>query len=239
MSGALDTSVNESLGPGWKEGLARGCRGALSFGARYAVPPRLQRRRFRTWIAVLTRAFATVGLLLAALAAATSQRGLMSLAFLTAAALLSIAVMRAYRAARATTAALRVHRTVRGALNGLAPRGWQLRHNIRWPGGAGDGHLAITPTGGLGFAIKDCSAPIDDFDLAQTQELATALSQSGRPYVPICVALAGDRHSFSDRGVLCTTPGLLAAELLDAEGAFLASIVDESAHSQLLYNEAD
>ena len=152
------------------------------------------------------------------------------------------------------------------ALTPLGAGGWHLKHNVRWPEGPGDGHLAMIPGGRLAFAIKDCPDGIEDFDLAQTQEFATALSELGLPYVPVCVGTAtgarslasdslagnpladhqgegneGDSegtgiHSFTARGVLCCTPEAVAPELIDAHRAFLTSLADERTHLQLLYS---
>jgi hypothetical protein len=199
---------------------------------------RLRRRRFSAWATLIVRALAAGGLLLAAVLAAGERRGLLSLGFLTGVAILSIAVARAQRTTRDVGAALRLHRTVEAALSALSRRGWQLKHNVRWPEGPGDGHLAMTATGDLAFAIKDCPTSIADFDLTQTQKFATALSGTGRPYVPICVTTASEARSSSDRGVICCAADLLVAELLDAERGFVASLADETAHSRLLYGES-
>ncbi|HEY8082011.1 MAG TPA: hypothetical protein VIE64_00465 [Solirubrobacterales bacterium] len=152
-------------------------------------------------------------------------------------AMMTIAVGRAYGASRRIGAALRLHRTVEKALDDLTRHGWHLKHNVAWPEGPGDGHLAMNPSGELAFAIKDCVALIDDFDLSQTQGFASALSQTGRPYVPICVVAAHDARPFANRGVVCCTPELLATELLDAEQAFATSLRDEAARRELLYSE--
>lgn len=201
-------------------------------------PSHLQRARFSAWATFITRALAATGLVISAVLAGAESNGLLSLAFLTAASLVSVAVVRAFRATRRATAALRFHRLLKEALNQLGPTGWHLKHDVRWPGGRGDGHLAMTATGDLAFAIKDCTASIDDFDLAQTQEFATALSNTGRPYVPICVAIGDKARSSTDRGVIGCTPELLVAELLDAERAFITSLSDEAAHSRLLFGES-
>jgi len=199
------------------------------------LPSRLRRRWLSAWATLLTRLLATAGLLLTTVAAAIAHRGLMSLAFLTVTAALAVAVARARRATRRAGGALRLHRVVEDALAVLAPRGWHLKHDVRWPEGPGDGHLAMIPAGDLAFAIKDCVAGADDFDLAQTQDFATALGRTGRPYIPICVA---DGRSLTDRGVVCCTPERLAAELLDAEQAFGASLFDEELQRELLYSPA-
>jgi hypothetical protein len=96
----------------------------------------------------------------------------------------------------------------------------------------------MTPGGELAFAIKDCPKAIHDFDLSQTQQFASVLCKTGRPYVPICVGPAAKQRSFLDRGVTCCTLEVLAAELLDAEAAFAASLADESLHNELLYSAA-
>jgi hypothetical protein len=204
---------------------------------RLSLPSRLRRRWLSAWATLLTRALATGGLLLATVAAGTAHRGLMSLAFLTITAVLAVAVARARRATRRTGKALRLHRTVEEALSILAERGWHLKHNVRWPEGPGDGHLAMIPAGDLAFAIKDCVAAAEDFDLTQTQDFATALGRTGRPYIPICV-VAAEGRSLTDRGVVCCTPERLAAELLDAEKAFGASLFDEELQRELLYSPA-
>jgi hypothetical protein len=178
-------------------------------------------------------------MLLTTALAAIAHRGLMSLGSLTVAAILAVAVARARGEARRAGRALRLHRTVEGALSGLASRGWQLKHNVRWPEGPGDGHLAMAPAGNLAFAIKDCVAGADDFDLTQTQEFASALGRTGRPYVPICVAATGASRPTADRGVICCAPERLVAELLDAESAFRASLFDEELQRQLLYSPAE
>lgn len=218
------------------------------------LPSRLHRRRASAWGRLFARALATAGLLLTAILAGIGHRGLLCLGFLTASALLGIAVLRAREAVRRAGAAVRLQRMVRDALSPLGARGWEVRTNIRWPEGPGEGHLAMISGGRLAFAIKDCPETIEDFDLAQTQEFATALSRFGLPYIPVCVgtvthsrSLAGPgstngsqdgTQSFTERGVLCCTPDALTAELLDAEQAFIASLADERAHLQLLYNEA-
>ena len=203
-----------------------------------ALPTRL-RRRWLSSLGVLTaRLLAALGLLLACVLAAGSGQGPMGLVFLTATAALGVAVARAHRATRQARAAMRLHRTVEDALNSLISRGWHLKHNVRWPEAPADGHLAMIPGGELAFAIKDCIEAISDFDYAQTQEFATALSKTGRPYIPICVAKGHDARSSSERGVVSCTPELLAAELLDAERAFTASLYDDAAHNELLYSAA-
>lgn len=199
---------------------------------------RLRRRCFSAWATLIVRALAAMGLILAAILAAGEHNGLLSLAFLTAAAVLCVAVVRARRMTRDAGAALRLHRAVENALSVLSSQGWHLKHCVRWPEGFGDGHLAMTAAGNLAFAIKDCTALISGFDLTQTQKLATALSQTGSPHIPICVTAAGDAQSLSDRGVICCTPERLAAELLDAEQAFVTSLFDEASHSRLLYGES-
>jgi hypothetical protein len=203
-----------------------------------ALPTRLRRRQLTAWSTLVGRLLAAAGLLLAAVLAAASHRGLISLAFLTATSLVAIAVARAHQATRHAAAASRLHGAVEDALSVLASRGWHLKHGVRWPEGPGDGHLAMTPAGDLAFAVKDCTASIEDFDLAQTQEFATALCRTGRPYIPICVGTASHAQSFAERGVICCPPELLVAELLDAERAFATSLLDEAAHIRLLYNES-
>lgn len=200
------------------------------------LPSHLRRRWISAWSALFARSLAVAGLLLTTVLAATAHNGLMSLASLTVTAVLAVSVARARHATRRAGAALRLHRTVEEALGVLASRGWHLKHNVRWPDGPGDGHLAMIPAADLAFAIKDCVAGADDFDLTQTQDFATALGRTGRPYVPICVAAARDALSLTDRGVVCCTPDRLAAELLDAEKAFGASLLDEELHRQLLYS---
>lgn len=232
------------------------------------LPSSLHRRRVSAWARLFARALAAAGLLLVAGLAAVGKPGLLCLAFLTAAALVGVAALRARDGVRQAGAAVRLHRTVTRALSPLGPGGWHLKHNVRWPEGPGDGHLAMIPGGRLAFAIKDCPGGIEDFDLAQTQEFATALSELGLPYVAVCVGTAtgtrslandvlagnpstdhqgegidGDRegsaiHSFTARGVLCCTPEALPAELIDAHRAFLTSLADERTHLQLLYNES-
>jgi hypothetical protein len=234
---------------------------------RGALPSRLHRCRASAWARLFARALAATGLLLTAALAAAGHRGLLCLGFLTAAALVGIAALRAREGVRQAGAAARLHRRVSDALSPLAAGGWQVKHNVRWPEGPGDGHLAMIPGGRLAFAIKDCPEAVEDFDLAQTQEFATALSELGLPYVPVCVGTATgarslasdsltgsplvdhpdkgntgdpegtDIHSFTARGVLCCTPEALAAELIDAHRAFLTSLADERAHLQLLYSE--
>jgi hypothetical protein len=202
------------------------------------LPSHLQRARLSAWATLLTRVLAAAGLALSALLAGASQNGLLSLGFLTGASLVSIAVARAHRRVRQARTALRFHRVVGTALSALGAGGWHLRHDVRWPEGPGEGHLAMTPGGDLAFAIKDCAPAISDFDLSQTQDFATALGQTGRPYIPICVAAASGVQSLSDRGVLCCTPDRLAAELLEAEAGFAASLSDEATHHELLYSSA-
>jgi hypothetical protein len=221
-----------------KDALAPAVSGAARMGSRVPVPSRLRRHWLSTWARLIARTLATVGLLLAAGIAATSHQGLAFLAFCTAAALVSIATSRAHRTCRRAASALRFHRAVQDALRTLGQRGWHLKHGVRLSHGSDDGHLAMTPAGELAFAIKDCPAAIHDFDLSQTQEFASVLSKTGRPYVPICVGAASKERSFLDRGVTCCTPEVLSAELLDAEAAFLASLADESVHNELLYNAA-
>lgn len=231
------------------------------------LPSSLHRRRVSAWASFFARVLAAAGLLLAAGLSAVGKPGLLCLAFLTAAALVGVAALRAREVVRRAGAAARFHRTVTRALSPLGAGGWLLKHNVRWPEGPGDGHLALIPGGRLAFAIKDCPDGIEDFDLAQTQEFATALSELGLPYVPVCVgtatgtrSLAGDSlagsplgdpagdgrdgrpegtdiHSFTARGVLCCTPEALPAELIDAHRAFLTSLADERTHLQLLYSE--
>jgi hypothetical protein len=203
-----------------------------------AIPSRLRRRWLSAWGTLLARLLAMAGMALTTGLAASAHRGPICLAFLTIAAILAIAVARARREVRRAGTALRLHRKVEEALAVLASRGWHLKHNVRWPEGPGDGHLAMIPAGDLAFAIKDCIGGADDFDLTQTQAFATALSQTGRPYVPICVASAGSSRSLTDRGVVGCTPERLAAELLDAEEAFGASLHDEELQQQLLYSPA-
>lgn len=200
--------------------------------------PHLQRVRFSAWATFFTRALAAAGLVVSAVLAGGEENGLLSLVFLTVAAVVTIAVVRARRALRRATAALRFHRLLKEALGQLAPTGWHLKHDVRWPEGPGDGHLAMTPRGDLAFAIKDCVTPISDFDLSQTQDFATALARTGRPYIPICVSSAKGAKSVSDRGVICCTPERLATELLDAEQAFALSLRDEATQHQLLYSDA-
>jgi hypothetical protein len=219
-----------------KEALEPMVSGAAQLGSRVPVPSRLRRHWLSTWARLMTRVLATAGLLLAAGIAAASHRGLAFLVFFTAAALVSIATSRAHRSCRRAAAALRFHRAVQEALGALRARGWHLKHGVRLSTGPDDGHLAMTPAGELAFAIKDCPTAIHDFDLSQTQEFASVLSKTGRPYVPICVGAASKERSFLDRGVTCCTPEVLSAELLDAEAAFLASLADESVHNELLYN---
>jgi hypothetical protein len=221
-----------------KDALGPAVSGAARLGSRVPVPSRLRRHWLSTWARLIARTLAAAGLLLAAGIAATSHQGLAFLVFCTAATLVSIATSRAHRACRQAAAALRFHRAVQDALQALGQRGWHLKHGVRLSHGPDDGHLAMTPAGELAFAIKDCPAAIHDFDLAQTQEFATVLSKTGRPYVPVCVGAAGKQRSLLDRGVACCTPELLSAELLDAEAAFLASLADESVHNELLYNAA-
>ena len=198
----------------------------------------LQRARLSAWATFLTRAFAAAGLVVSAILAGGEKNGLLSLAFLTVAAVVAIAVARARRALRRATTALRFHRLLKETMGQLAPAGWHLKHDVRWPEGPGDGHLAMTPGGELAFAIKDCVAPISDFDLSQTQDFATALGRTGRPYIPLCVTAAKGSKSISDRGVICCTPERLAAELLDAGQAFAMSLRDEATQHQLLYSDA-
>lgn len=221
-----------------KDALAPVVSGATRLGSRVPVPSRLRRHWLSTWARLVTRTLATAGLLLAAGMAATSHQGVVFLIFCTAAALVSIAVSRAHRTCRQAATALRFHRTVQDALRALGQRGWHLKHGVRLSNGPDDGHLAMTPGGELAFAIKDCPKAIHDFDLSQTQQFASVLCKTGRPYVPICVGPASRQRSFLDRGVTCCTLEVLAAELLDAEAAFAASLVDESVHNELLYNAA-
>ena len=205
---------------------------------RAVLPSRLRRLHLSAWGILLARSLATAGLLLAVVLAAASHRGLLTLVFLTATCFVAVGVVRAYLATRYLATASRIHRSIKDALSPLGPRGWRLKHNVCWPDGPGDGHLAVAPAGGLAFVVKDCRAPIGDFDLSRAQELATALSRAGCHYIPICVALASDARSFSERGVICCTPGQLVAELLDAERAFAVSLFDEAAQHQLLYSES-
>lgn len=206
---------------------------------RAVLPSHLRRRWLSAWITLLARSLATAGLLLTTVLAAAGHRGLMGLAFLTAASILAVSVGRARRETRRAGTALRLHRAVEDALAILASRGWHLKHNVRWPEGPGDGHLAMIPAGDLAFAIKDCVAGAEAFDFAQTQDFATALGRTGRPYIPICVAAAGNTRSLTDRGVICCTPDRLTAELLDAEKAFGASLLDEELQRELLYSPAE
>lgn len=174
--------------------------------------------------------------MVSALLAGASGNGILCLAFLTAAAAVSVAVARARRMVRLVTRALRFHLLLKRILASLGTGGWQLKHDVRWPDGFGDGHLAIAPGGDLGFAIKDCGPLVSDFDLSQTQVFATALSRSGPPYIPICVAAASGAQSLSDRGVVCCTPERLVAELLEAKDAFAASLRDEATQNRLLFS---
>lgn len=202
------------------------------------LPSRPRRRWLSAWATLLTRLLATGGLILTTANSVIGHRGLMSLAFATVTAILAIAVARARRSTRCAGKALRLHRAVEAALSGLAARGWHLKHNVRWPNGPGDGHLAMTPAGDLAFAIKDCVGGADNFDLTQTQDFATALGRTGRPYIPICVAVRGEARSLTDRGVIHCTPERLVPELLDAEKAFAASMIDEELQHELLYSSA-
>jgi hypothetical protein len=202
------------------------------------LPSRLCRQRFSAWAVLLIRSFATVGLFLAAVVAATSSRGLISLAFLTGTSVTAVAAIRARRTTRWIGAAVRLQKKVGQVLDPLAAGGWYLKHNVRWPEGPGEGHLVMNPTGQLAFAVKDCAAAIADFDLTQTQDFASALSQTGRPYIPICVGPAGDKRLFADRGVICCTPELLVGELIEAEQAFATSLMDEAARRHLLYSQS-
>jgi hypothetical protein len=199
------------------------------------IPSHLRRRWLSTWLRLVIRTLAAAGLLLAALLAGTAHNGPLCLAFLTATALVGMAAARALGDAREATDALRLHRAVKDVLEALARGGWHLKHDLRWPGGKGDGHLAMIPSGGLAFAVKDCSTAIEDFDLSQTQDFATALSETGRPYVPICVAMADEMDSHANRGVVCCTSKQLASELREAEEAFAAGLADESTRRELLY----
>lgn len=221
-----------------RNALAPAVSGAARLGSRVPVPSRLRRHWISTWLRLVARTLATAGLLLAAGMAATSHKGVVFLLFCTAATLLSVAASRAHRACRQAASALRFHRRVQDALAELGRRGWHLKHGVRLSNGPDDGHLAMTPGGELAFAIKDCPKTTHDFDLSQTQQFASVLCRTGRPYVPICVGPAIKQRSFLDRGVTCCTLEVLAAELLDAEAAFAASLADESVHNELLYNAA-
>jgi hypothetical protein len=221
-----------------RDALAPVVSGAARLGSRVPVPSRLRRHWLSTWARLIARTLATAGLLLAAGMAATSHQGFVFLVFCTAATLVSVATSRAHRTCRQAAAALRFHRTVQEALLALGRRGWHLKHGVRLSNGPDDGHLAMTPGGELAFAIKDCPKAIHDFDLSQTQQFATLLSRTGRPYVPICVGPASKERSFLDRGVTCCTAEVLSAELFDAEAAFAASLADTSVHNELLYNAA-
>lgn len=202
------------------------------------IPSYLHRHWLSAWVRLLTRLLVAMGLLSAATLAAVAHNGPMSLVFFTVTAFVGIAIVRAHQVTRRASTALRFHRTVDNALNVLVPRGWHLKHNVSWPEGRGNGHLAMSPSGQLAFAIKDCTTEIGDFDLAQTQDFATALSDTGRPYVPICVAASNGERSSADRGVVCCSPGQLAAELLEAESAFMTSLLDEAARNELLYSQS-
>ncbi len=201
---------------------------------RQALPSRLRRRWLAAWWTLFARSLAGAGLLLATLLAGAAHRGPVCLAFVTATAVLAVAVVRARRATRFAAKALRLHRTVEGALHVLDPRGWHLNHGVCLT--AGDGHLATIPSGELGFAIRDCLGAADDFDLAQAQELATALGETGCPHIPICVTVEAGTEPVSSRGVICCAPERLATELLDAERAFEASLLDEAVQHELLYS---
>jgi len=203
---------------------------------RRALPSPLRRRWLVAWWTVFARSLAATGLLLATVLAAAAQRGPVCLAFLTATSVLAVAVVRARRQTRVAAAALRFHVAVEGALHRLALRGWHLNHDVRWPAGRGDGHVATIPAGELGFAIRDCLGGADDFDLAQAQELATSLGEAGQPHIPICVTAETGAEPVSNRGVICCTPERLATELLDAEKAFGASLLDEAMQCELLYS---
>jgi hypothetical protein len=171
-------------------------------------------------------------------AAATSSRGLISLAFLTGTSVTAVAAIRARQTTCRIGAAVRLQKGVERVLDPLAAEGWHLKHNVRWPEGPGEGHLVMNPTGQLAFAVKDCAGMIADSDLSQTQGFASALSQTGRPYIPICVGPAEDRLPFADRGVICCAPELLVGELIEAEQAFAAGLADEAARRHLLYSQS-
>lgn len=203
-----------------------------------ALAPTPLRRQLVSAIGTLvTRSLAAAGLFLAAVLAAAAHRGLVSLAFLTTTALVGIGVARARRRVREAHNELRFHRAVGNTLNSLLGAGWHLKRNVRWPV-RGHGHLAMVPSGELAFAIKDCPHSAGDFDFAQTQEFATALSRTGRPYVPICVEGRAAGRSSSQRGVICCSPELLLGELRDAERAFAVSLANEAAQHELLYSES-
>ncbi|HWB70445.1 MAG TPA: hypothetical protein VG518_10760 [Solirubrobacterales bacterium] len=204
---------------------------------RALLPSRLRRRWIVAVWTLCARSLAVAGLLVAVILSAASQNGLLTLAFLTVAAVVGVGAGRALRVARCATADARGHRAVKGALSVLSPRGWGLEHDVHWPDHPGDGHLAIAPAGALAFVIRDCHAPIADFDLSRAQELASSLSQEGCHFVPICVAPARDAHSFSERGVICCTPQQLVSELLDAERAFALSLFDGATQTELLYGQ--
>lgn len=210
----------------------------LGVGVKAVFPSHLRRRRFSAWSALLVRVLVTAGLLWTAVLAGMSNHGLASLGFLSAAAVMAIAVARAHRTRKQASAALRFHREVHRALAELSVRGWSCKRNVCWPEGNGDGHLVTAPGGDLGFAIKDCPGYVSDFDLTQTQELASGLSFAGPPHIPVCVAGTGAKQSTSDRGVLCCGLQMLDAELLDAERAFRASLDDEATQHDLLYGDS-